>query len=205
MWTNPIYLREYSKRILKGALYNDSSSPSLLFHRFSGADSAPVMLTAKFLADMQIMDYSLVVGIDLVRAELVGQFSRPLLFGPLLLCLSPLTFLVHLSQSASSITSAPSLGTRRSSSSSRRARSSRVEGRRVRVSPISYPPLFNPSLQPQTLVDSLAIPPASHRHPQTVQKPVPSGNEPVLHARAFASPFPPSFSFLSRPPCLFPS
>ncbi|KAG6846063.1 hypothetical protein H0H87_006427 [Tephrocybe sp. NHM501043] len=37
---NPFYLREHSKRILRGALYNDS----------------------KFLADINVMDYSLVVG-----------------------------------------------------------------------------------------------------------------------------------------------
>lgn len=75
MWTNPIYLREYSKRILKGALANDSASPppergSHL--RLPTTDAfALSSFAAKFLADMQIMDYSLVVGIDLVRAELV--------------------------------------------------------------------------------------------------------------------------------------
>jgi len=37
---NPLYLREHSKRILRGALYNDS----------------------KFLADINVMDYSLVCG-----------------------------------------------------------------------------------------------------------------------------------------------
>lgn len=45
----PFYLREHSKRILRGALYNDS----------------------KFLADINVMDYSLVVGVDSVRNELV--------------------------------------------------------------------------------------------------------------------------------------
>jgi len=37
----PFYLREHSKRILRGALYNDS----------------------KFLADINVMDYSLVCGV----------------------------------------------------------------------------------------------------------------------------------------------
>ncbi|KZT27581.1 hypothetical protein NEOLEDRAFT_1060572 [Neolentinus lepideus HHB14362 ss-1] len=45
----PFYLREHSKRILRGALYNDS----------------------KFLADINVMDYSLVVGVDSQKNELV--------------------------------------------------------------------------------------------------------------------------------------
>ncbi|KAH9943988.1 uncharacterized protein BXZ73DRAFT_86972 [Epithele typhae] len=45
----PFYLREHSKRILRGALYNDS----------------------KFLADINVMDYSMVVGVDGVKNELV--------------------------------------------------------------------------------------------------------------------------------------
>lgn len=45
----PFYLREHSKRILRGALYNDS----------------------KFLADLNVMDYSLVVGYDSKASELV--------------------------------------------------------------------------------------------------------------------------------------
>ncbi|KAF9502172.1 hypothetical protein BDN71DRAFT_13186 [Pleurotus eryngii] len=45
----PFYLREHSKRILRGALYNDT----------------------KFLADTNVMDYSLVVGIDKESNELV--------------------------------------------------------------------------------------------------------------------------------------
>ncbi|KAF9817765.1 hypothetical protein IEO21_03224 [Rhodonia placenta] len=53
----PFYLREHSKRILRGALFNDS----------------------KFLADINVMDYSLVVGVDSVKNELVvgivGQSS----------------------------------------------------------------------------------------------------------------------------------
>ena len=56
---HPFYLREHSKRILRGALYNDS----------------------KFLADINVMDYSLVVGVDGVRNELVvgivGEFPSP--------------------------------------------------------------------------------------------------------------------------------
>lgn len=46
---HPFYLREHSKRILRGALYNDS----------------------KFLADINVMDYSLVVGVDSQKNELV--------------------------------------------------------------------------------------------------------------------------------------
>lgn len=45
----PLYLREHSKRILRGSLYNDS----------------------KFLADINVMDYSFVVGVDNVKNELV--------------------------------------------------------------------------------------------------------------------------------------
>ncbi|KAI9511722.1 hypothetical protein F5148DRAFT_1168306 [Russula earlei] len=45
----PFYLREHSKRILRGALYNDS----------------------KFLSDINVMDYSLVVGVDSQNNELV--------------------------------------------------------------------------------------------------------------------------------------
>ncbi|OBZ68491.1 1-phosphatidylinositol 3-phosphate 5-kinase FAB1, partial [Grifola frondosa] len=45
----PFYLREHSKRILRGALFNDS----------------------KFLADINVMDYSLVVGVDSMNNELV--------------------------------------------------------------------------------------------------------------------------------------
>lgn len=45
----PFYLREHSKRILRGALYNDS----------------------KFLSDINVMDYSLVVGVDSHKNELV--------------------------------------------------------------------------------------------------------------------------------------
>ncbi|CCM03779.1 uncharacterized protein FIBRA_05926 [Fibroporia radiculosa] len=45
----PFYLREHSKRILRGALFNDS----------------------KFLADINVMDYSLVVGVDSMKNELV--------------------------------------------------------------------------------------------------------------------------------------
>jgi len=54
---SPFYFREHSKRILRGALYNDS----------------------KFLADINVMDYSLVVGVDSQRNELVvgivGEFQ----------------------------------------------------------------------------------------------------------------------------------
>ncbi|TDL28185.1 hypothetical protein BD410DRAFT_782156 [Rickenella mellea] len=45
----PFYVREHSKRILRGALYNDS----------------------KFLADINVMDYSLLVGVDSKTNELV--------------------------------------------------------------------------------------------------------------------------------------
>ena len=46
---SPFYLREHSKRILRGSLYNDS----------------------KFLEDINVMDYSLVVGVDSLNNELV--------------------------------------------------------------------------------------------------------------------------------------
>ncbi|KAG0707565.1 hypothetical protein DFH29DRAFT_994993 [Suillus ampliporus] len=46
---SPFYLREHSKRILRGALYNDT----------------------KFLEDINVMDYSLVVGVDADTQELV--------------------------------------------------------------------------------------------------------------------------------------
>ncbi|KAJ6601378.1 hypothetical protein DFH09DRAFT_1490649 [Mycena vulgaris] len=45
----PFYLREHSKRILRGALYNDS----------------------KFLSDVNVMDYSFLVGVDSQNNELV--------------------------------------------------------------------------------------------------------------------------------------
>jgi Phosphatidylinositol-4-phosphate 5-Kinase len=45
---NPFYLREHSKRILRGALYNDS----------------------KFLAEINVMDYSLVCGVCCSRLPL---------------------------------------------------------------------------------------------------------------------------------------
>lgn len=47
---SPFYVREHSKRILRGALYNDST----------------------FLADINVMDYSLVVGVDNDTHELVA-------------------------------------------------------------------------------------------------------------------------------------
>lgn len=46
---NPLYLREHSKRMLRGALWNDS----------------------KFLADRNVMDHSLLVGVDSVKNEVV--------------------------------------------------------------------------------------------------------------------------------------
>ncbi|KAG2367706.1 hypothetical protein BDR07DRAFT_1392731 [Suillus spraguei] len=46
---SPFYLREHSKRILRGSLYNDT----------------------KFLEDINVMDYSLVVGVDANTHELV--------------------------------------------------------------------------------------------------------------------------------------
>jgi 1-phosphatidylinositol-3-phosphate 5-kinase len=45
----PFYLREHSKRILRGSLYHDS----------------------KFLADINVMDYSFLVGVDSSKNELV--------------------------------------------------------------------------------------------------------------------------------------
>ncbi|KAH8119967.1 hypothetical protein DFH11DRAFT_1557576 [Phellopilus nigrolimitatus] len=46
---SPFYVREHAKRILRGALFNDT----------------------KFLADINVMDYSLVVGVDSAKNELV--------------------------------------------------------------------------------------------------------------------------------------
>ncbi|KAJ7597343.1 hypothetical protein C8J56DRAFT_316262 [Mycena floridula] len=46
---SPFYVREHSKRIMRGALFNDS----------------------KFLADIHVMDYSLIVGVDSQNNELV--------------------------------------------------------------------------------------------------------------------------------------
>ncbi|KAH7107138.1 hypothetical protein BKA62DRAFT_765689 [Auriculariales sp. MPI-PUGE-AT-0066] len=46
---NPLFVREHSKRILRSAIYNDT----------------------KFLAEMNVMDYSLVVGVDPIGKELV--------------------------------------------------------------------------------------------------------------------------------------
>lgn len=46
---SPFYLREHSKRILRGALFNDT----------------------KFLEDINVMDYSLLVGVDAQTHELV--------------------------------------------------------------------------------------------------------------------------------------
>lgn len=58
-YLSPFYLKEYSKRIFRGALYNDS----------------------KFLSDINVMDYSLVVGVDNETHELVvgivGRFIPP--------------------------------------------------------------------------------------------------------------------------------
>lgn len=47
--SNPLFVREHSKRLIRAALWNDSL----------------------FLADMNVMDYSLVVGIDKNKPELV--------------------------------------------------------------------------------------------------------------------------------------
>ena len=49
MHERPFYVREHSKRILRGALLHDT----------------------RFLADINVMDYSLVVGVDSIRNELV--------------------------------------------------------------------------------------------------------------------------------------
>ncbi|EJD52194.1 hypothetical protein AURDEDRAFT_181710 [Auricularia subglabra TFB-10046 SS5] len=46
---NPLFVREHSKRILRSAIWNDT----------------------KFLADLNVMDYSLVVGVDSAKQELV--------------------------------------------------------------------------------------------------------------------------------------
>ena len=49
MHERPFYVREHSKRILRGALLHDT----------------------RFLADINVMDYSLVVGVDSQNSELV--------------------------------------------------------------------------------------------------------------------------------------
>jgi hypothetical protein len=54
---NPFYLREHSKRILRGALYNDS----------------------KFLADINVMDYSLVCGVCVVSSMVASDVELSLI------------------------------------------------------------------------------------------------------------------------------
>jgi 1-phosphatidylinositol-3-phosphate 5-kinase len=56
---SPFFLREHSKRILRGALNSDT----------------------KFLADINVMDYSFVVGVDSGRNELVVGIVGELLHG----------------------------------------------------------------------------------------------------------------------------
>lgn len=58
--TAPLYLRDHSKRILRTALWNDSGSLSLA-----------QLTLALFLSSLNVMDYSLVVGVDAERKELV--------------------------------------------------------------------------------------------------------------------------------------
>lgn len=54
--TSPFYVREHNKRILRGALFNDT----------------------RFLAEINVMDYSLVVGVDSQKNELVvGIVGKP--------------------------------------------------------------------------------------------------------------------------------
>lgn len=62
---SPFFLREHSKRILRGALNSDS----------------------KFLADINVMDYSFVVGVDSVRNELVVGIVGELLHGRPVICM----------------------------------------------------------------------------------------------------------------------
>jgi hypothetical protein len=57
---NPFYVREHAKRLFRGACFNDT----------------------KFLADINVMDYSLVVGVDSVKNELVVGIVGTLAFGP---------------------------------------------------------------------------------------------------------------------------
>lgn len=61
---SPFFLREHSKRILRGALNSDS----------------------KFLADINVMDYSFVVGVDSVKNELVAGIVGELLHGRSIVC-----------------------------------------------------------------------------------------------------------------------
>ena len=62
---SPFFLREHSKRILRGALNSDS----------------------KFLADTNVMDYSFVVGVDSSRNELVAGIVGESLHGRSVLCM----------------------------------------------------------------------------------------------------------------------
>lgn len=62
---SPFFLREHSKRIVRGALNSDS----------------------KFLADINVMDYSFVVGVDSVRSELVVGIVGELLHGRSVVCM----------------------------------------------------------------------------------------------------------------------
>lgn len=62
---SPFFLREHSKRILRGALISDS----------------------KFLADINVMDYSFVVGVDSIRNELVVGIVGESLHGRSVVCM----------------------------------------------------------------------------------------------------------------------
>jgi hypothetical protein len=62
---SPFFLREHSKRILRGALNSDS----------------------KFLADINVMDYSFVVGVDSTNNELVVGIVGELLHGRSVVCM----------------------------------------------------------------------------------------------------------------------
>lgn len=67
--TSPLYLRDHSKRILRTALWNDSKSVQ-----------RSILTAALFLSNLNVMDYSLVVGVDSERKELVVgvvDFLRP--------------------------------------------------------------------------------------------------------------------------------
>lgn len=65
VYKHPLYLREHSKRILRSALFNDSK-----FYQPSSSRTSSLS-AALFLSNLNVMDYSLVVGVDSEKKELV--------------------------------------------------------------------------------------------------------------------------------------
>lgn len=60
-------MRQHSKQILRTAIWNDSTSD----YRVRDAYTHLSILLALFLAGLNVMDYSLVVGVDVDNKELV--------------------------------------------------------------------------------------------------------------------------------------